>query len=76
MKTIKSIRYIIVAFPVAVLLLWSCGKDWLEIEPVAMDSPDNLKGEPIENMKLSLATAYNSVTYVYPWGASSWVALN
>jgi len=76
MKTIKSIRYIILAFPVAVLLLWSCGKEWLEIEPVAMDSPDNLKGEPIENMKLSLATAYNSVTYVYPWGASSWVALN
>jgi starch-binding outer membrane protein, SusD/RagB family len=76
MKTIKLIRYIIVAFPVAVFLLWSCGKEWLEIEPVAMDSPDNLKGEPIENMKLSLATAYNSVTYVYPWGASSWVALN
>jgi starch-binding outer membrane protein, SusD/RagB family len=76
MKTIKSIRYIILAFPVTMLLLWSCGKDWLEIEPVAMDSPDSLKGEPIDNMKLSLATAYNSVTYVYPWGSSSWVALN
>jgi hypothetical protein len=76
MKTIKSIRYIIVAFPVTIILLWSCGKEWLEIEPVAMDSPDSLKGEPIDNMKLSLATAYNSVTYVYPWGASNWVALN
>ncbi len=76
MKTIKSIRYIILAFPLAVILLWSCGKEWLEIEPVAMDTPDNLKGDPIENMKLGLATAYNSVTYVYPWGSSSWVALN
>lgn len=60
----------------AVLLLWSCGEDWLEIEPVAMDTPENLKGEPTDVMKLALATAYNSVTYVYPWGASSWVALN
>lgn len=76
MKTIKLIRYILLAFPVAVFLFWSCGKEWLEIEPVAMDTPENLKGEPIENMKLNLATAYNSVTYVYPWGASSWVALN
>jgi len=60
----------------AVLLLGSCDKDWLEIEPVAMDTPENLKQEPIDVMKLSLATAYNSVTYVFPWGTSSWVALN
>ena len=64
------------AFSTALLLFWSCGEDWLEIDPVAMDTPDNLKGEPIDVMRLSLATAYNSVTYVYPWGASSWVALN
>lgn len=70
------IRYIILAFSFAVLLFWSCGEDWLEIDPVAMDTPENLKGEPLDVMKLSLATAYNSVTYVYPWGASSWVALN
>ena len=60
----------------AVLIFWSCGKDWLEIDPVSMDSPENLKGEPTEVMKLSLATAYNSVTYCYPWGASSWVNFN
>ncbi len=76
MKTIKLIRYIMLAFSMAVLFLWSCGKEWLEIEPVALDTPDNLKGEPTDVMRLSLATAYNSVTYVYPWGASSWVSLN
>ncbi|MBN1951767.1 MAG: RagB/SusD family nutrient uptake outer membrane protein [Bacteroidales bacterium] len=75
MKTMRSIRYLLLAVPMALLLLWSC-EDWLELEPVAMDSPDNLKGEPIDNMKLALATAYNSVTYVYPWGASNWVAFN
>lgn len=75
MKTMRSIRYTLLAIPLAILLLWSC-EDWLEIEPIAMDTPDNLKGEPIDNMKLALATAYNSVTYAYPWGASSWIALN
>lgn len=64
------------SFPMAVILLWSCGKDWLELEPVAMDTPENLKGEPIESMKMALETAYNSTTYSYPWGVSSWVSLN
>lgn len=64
------------SLPMAVLLFGSCGKDWLEIEPVALDTPENLKGEPTDVMKLSLATAYNSITYVYPWGTSLWVASN
>jgi hypothetical protein len=76
MKTIKSIRYLILSIPLAALLLGSCGKDWLEIDPVAMDTPDNLKQEPLDVMRLSLGTAYNSVTYSYPWGTSEWVNLN
>ncbi len=76
MKTIKSIKYLLIYFPMAILIFWSCGEDWLEIDPVSMDSPENLKGEPTEVMKLSLATAYNSVTYTFPWGCSSWVNFN
>jgi starch-binding outer membrane protein, SusD/RagB family len=76
MKTIKSIRYLILSFPIAALVLGSCGKDWLEIDPVAMDTPENLKQEPLDVMKLALSTAYNSVTYVYPWGTSAWVNAN
>jgi len=75
-------KYIIPLIIIAVIIA-SCGKDWLEIEPIAKytteeytNDPD-LKGEfDIEKARSAMDGAYMPLGYQQPWGMCTWTSLN